>query len=176
MLNNEKGQSLIEVLVVLVVASMMIIALIMIILTSLKNAQFAQNQTKATKIAQDTIDQIRILRDSNQNGTLTISAGSPACFKELWNSDSTNNFSCGGSSCYYKLIASPLHLNIESTGFKEDLGDGFSRQIKVNQTTPNDANNKEVLLIIEISWIDSTGEHNSNLETYLIKPNYECIE
>lgn len=171
MLSRERGQSLIEVLVVLVLATMMIVALITVILLSLKNAQFAQNQTKATKIAQDTMDQIRILRDDNKNNTLTMSGIPPVseCFNELWNS-SNANFGCGGLVCYYKLTTSGLDKK-DSLSAKEDLGDGFSRQIKVTQNNSN-----EVELTTEISWTDSTGEHSSNLETYLTKPNYECIE
>lgn len=180
MLNNEKGQSLIEVLVVLVLAAMMIVALITIVLVSLKNAQFAQNQTKATKLAQDTIDNIRILRDNNQNKSLLPN---DSCFDQLWNTGSTD-FGCGGGDdCYYGLVTflDPplLRLRREALAFKENLGDGFLRQIKVTQddvSNPDDGLSPgEVKLVVEISWTDSTGEHKSNLETYLIKPNYDCI-
>lgn len=172
MLSSEKGQSLIEVLVVLVLASMMIVALITIILLSLKNAQFAQNQTKATKIAQDTVDNIRILRDSNKNKSLLPN---DSCFDQLWNIGSTD-FGCGGDDdCYYGLVTflDPplLRLRREVSAFKENLGDGFTRQIKVTQNTPS-----EVKIAVDVSWTDSSGEHKSNLETYLIKPNYDCID
>lgn len=167
--NKQTGQSLIEVLVVLVLAAMMIVALISIILLSLKNAQFAQNQTKATKIAQDTIDQIRILRDDNKYGTLTLSGQPAECFNILWDS-SNSNFGCEGNECYYMLTTPGLNKKDSLSG-KENLEDGFFRQIKVTQNTPS-----EVKVAVEVSWTDSTGEHSSKLETYLIKPNYECID
>lgn len=180
MLNSEKGQSLIEVLVVLVLAAMMIVALITIVLLSLKNAQFATNQTKATKLAQDTIDNIRILRDNNQTATL-FSGLNSSCFNQLWNasSDVSNYFYCGGINCYYNLnINGTLSriTNITPSIIKVALTDspGFFRQITVNQKDQN-ANNSEITLTAEISWTDSSGEHSSKLETYLIKPNYDCI-
>ncbi len=39
---NQRGQSLIEVLVALVIASIMIVSLVFVILSSLRNAQFAR--------------------------------------------------------------------------------------------------------------------------------------
>ncbi len=171
MLNNERGQSLIEVLVVLVIATVMIVALIIVILSSLKNAQFAQNQTKATKLGQDTVDKIRILRDNNKNSTLDYS-GNRDCFKELWNSSSTY-FDCGESVCYY-LFASPVGdvlSRVELAASKENLAEGFNRQIQVTQT-----NDTEIKLVIQIGWTDSSGEHNSNIETFLTKPNYDCTD
>lgn len=176
-LEKQDGQSLIEVLVVLVVATMMIVALITIILSSLKNAQFAQNQIKATKLAQDTVDKIRIFRDGNKNRTISDGL-TDACFNELWNSDSGSSFYCGpapDSYCYYQLdITSGSKLTLINSS-KQSIGDGFYRQIKVNPST-NSTSNTEVKLIVQISWIDSSGEHNSNIETILIKPDYDCSD
>lgn len=178
MLDNEKGQSLIEVLVVLVIATMMTVSLIIIILISLKNAQFAQNQTRATKIAQDTIDQIRILRDDNKNGTLSVPLVETACFNRLWDYTARSNFDCrnirGFSDCYYELNSSGILDRRTSQPDKAvplTSEPGFSRSIKVTQNSIN-----EIKLAVEISWADSSGGHSSNLETYLIKPNYDCID
>lgn len=174
---KQNGQSLIEVLVVLVVATMMIVALITIILSSLKNAQFAQNQTKATKLAQDTVDKIRILRDGNKNETL-YDGLTGYCFNELWNNDSTSPFYCGADSsnyCYYELDANGSKLTLTMVNSsKKSIGDGFYRQIKINPFT-NSTSNTEVKLIVQISWTESSGEHYSNIETILIKPDYDCI-
>lgn len=172
---NEKGQSLVEVLVVGVVSAIMIIALVMIILNSLKNAQFAQNQTQATKIAQDTIDKIRILRDNNSTNTLTKSGSPSACFNELWNA--TGNFKCddisqtsGDPVCYYQLISDSSLDKVDYINSSVDLTGGFSRRITVRQT-----NADEVRMTVTILWKDTSGEHNSVLETVITKPNYDCI-
>lgn len=175
-LEKQDGQSLIEVLVVLVVATMMIVALITIILSSLKNAQFAQNQTKATKLAQDTVDKIRIFRDGNKNGTLSSDGSTFVCFNQLWNNDSTSSFYCGADNyCYYQIDTSGSKLTLMADSYKQSIGDGFYRQIKVNPTV-NLTTNVEVKLIVQISWTDSSGEHNSNSENILIKPDYDCSD
>lgn len=178
---NEQGQSLIEVLVVGVVAAIMILALIMIVLNSLKNAQFAQNQTQATKLAQDTIDKIRILRDNNN--FLAISG--TYCFNALWPTSITDPLYCGGINkyCYFKFLSSTsidfagadVYPPVNPGLVTEDLSGGFSRQIRVNQpdtTFPN----TYVNVIVTISWNDSSGPHSSQLETIITKPNYDCIQ
>lgn len=175
---NEKGQSLIEVLVVGIVSAIMILALIMIILNSLKNAQFAQNQTQATKLAQDTIDKIRILRD--KNSSLAISG--TYCFNAIWPTVTTDPLYCGTNKyCYFK---SPSDTSIDFVGtdfyppgtptlVTEDLPGGFSRQIRVSQTDTTYPNTF-VNLIVTINWSDSSGAHSSQLETIITKPNYDC--
>lgn len=179
MLNNEKGQSLIEILVVLVVAVIMMIALINIILSGLKNAQFAQNQTKATKLAQDAIDKIRVLRDSNKDGTLSPDGSTYGCFNLLWKNDTASAFYCGADTnnyCYYQLnMVSPKLTLVSASHSKQSIEDGFGRQIIVNPSA-NSADNTEIKLIVRISWNDSSGEHNSNIESVLTKPNYDCIQ
>ncbi|MFA5933334.1 MAG: hypothetical protein WCV81_03690 [Microgenomates group bacterium] len=178
---NEKGQSLIEVLVVGVVSAIMIIALVMIILSSLKNAQFAQNQTQATKLAQDTIDRIRILRDNNAYNTLTSPTVSK-CFMELWNNTSGTDFFCGlpGKVCYYDLTESGTLAflgNTDSPPFAKSVkipDSIFTRQIQVSQ--PNRAVATDyVNVTVGVSWSDTSGAHSSDLETVITKPNYDCI-
>jgi Tfp pilus assembly protein PilV len=179
LISDQKGQSLIEVLVVGAVSAVMIVALAVIILSSLKNAQFAQNQTQATKLAQDAIDKIRILRDGNANMTLTPPNDSAVCFSKLWEINS--NFDCSaqvGSYCYYRLTLPAAQtgkisldeMTTEPAAKDTSIGNGFYRLIKINQTS-----NTEVRLVVQVGWTDSSGEHNSNLETILTKPNYDCI-
>lgn len=170
---NQKGQSLIEVLVVGTVAAAMIIALIIIILNSLKNAQFAQSQTQATNLAQDTIDKIRVLRDNNKINT--IQYGSTFyCFNELWGNSRGDYLYCGGtgSYCFYTLDDSVNILNKVAENLSTvTVTNGFSRQIKVSQPSADQAD-----LIVSIIWQDSTGSHSSDLETIITKPNYGCVQ
>lgn len=161
---KQKGQSLVEVLVVLVIAAVMVIALIMIILASLKNAQFAQNQTQATKLAQDTIDKIRILRDKNSNNTLA-NYSPTGCFRGLWDSAY-----CRAGFCYYKLMPRGDYLDqTRAPSLRDQFDNGFSRQIKISPPTGSN-----IKLIVEVFWADSSGEHSSNLETVLTKVDYTC--
>lgn len=62
---SEKGQTLVEVVVALGVAVLVIIALVAATTTSVRNAQFAKNQSLATKYAQEGMEKVRALRDQN---------------------------------------------------------------------------------------------------------------
>lgn len=74
---KQAGQSLIEVLIALTVTIVMIVALIAFVLTGLKNAQLAQNQSKATKYAQEALEKIKAIRD--RNGQVVFAYSTLAC-------------------------------------------------------------------------------------------------
>lgn len=62
-MNQEKGQSLIEVILALAVALLVIVALVRLTVTSIRNAQFAKNKARATQYAQESMEEARRLRD-----------------------------------------------------------------------------------------------------------------
>lgn len=68
---NQKGQSLIEVIVALAVAVIVILALVRVTVTSIRNANFAKNRASATKYAQETIEKVRGYRDQADWSTFT---------------------------------------------------------------------------------------------------------
>src|SRR5689334_17998405 len=63
LLINQKGQTLLELIVVMAVSVIITGALVFAIISSLRNAQFAKNQAQATKLAQEEIEKVRSLRD-----------------------------------------------------------------------------------------------------------------
>lgn len=172
----EKGQTLVEVLIVLVVAAIMIIALTMVILSSLKNAQYGENQIKATKYAQDALDKIKMMRDIN---TKTLQNPSKViCFNQLWSSDSNEGIVCtanppNNNECYFKFNTDNSILvqqgNLEAS--KDSLGEGFTRYIMMSG---QNASLGEITLTARVVWFDSSGAHESKVQTILIKPNYDC--
>ena len=179
-LSFQRGQSLIEVLVVLVIAAVMIISLTMVILTSMKNAQYAQNQTKATKYAQDAIDKVRMMRDVNAS-SLQNTIG-PICFRKLWLNDVTNGIVCtsppNNNECYFKIDNSGTSSLIQKNDLAaaaENLGDGFTRYIIMsNQNGVSNANPGEITMTVRVTWTDSSGIHESKVETILVAPSYDC--
>src|SRR3989344_6045766 len=60
---RKSGQSLIEVVVSAVISVILAIALISTSLIVQKTARAAKNNTQATKLAQETIEQLRVMRD-----------------------------------------------------------------------------------------------------------------
>ena len=71
MKKQEKGQSLIEVLVALALVVLVILALIAVTTISVRNATFAKNQSLATNYAQEAIEGARELRDSDKETFFT---------------------------------------------------------------------------------------------------------
>lgn len=158
---RQNGQSLIEVLVALSVAILVLGALVILVLTSLKNAQFAQNQAKATKYAQETMEKIKSLKDRDELINLT---GQPnITFKTF-----LTGTSCSSSPCCFNFISGQLtqvSYSISTGCLTETLSDSqFKRQI-IFTTAPAVINPKT--LSVKVTWIDATGNHESNLETIL---------
>ncbi|MBI5123613.1 prepilin-type N-terminal cleavage/methylation domain-containing protein [Candidatus Roizmanbacteria bacterium] len=66
-----KGQTLVEVLVALAIAVVVITSITVLSIASLSNAQFVRDQSQATKYAQEGIEAMRSLRNSNYSGFAT---------------------------------------------------------------------------------------------------------
>lgn len=65
LLINSKGQTLIEVLVALAAAVVVVYAITTAVITALNNAQFSKNQVMAAQYAQQGIEVLRHVRDSD---------------------------------------------------------------------------------------------------------------
>lgn len=174
MLNHNRGQSLIEVLVVLAITTLVVLALVITVLTGLKNSQFAQSQTKATKLAQEAMEKVKAIRDRNEIGKFSFSytGGTVDEFNDVWDLTLTDHCpeTGGYSPCYFRLDPPNLVLDKQGiNGYKELIGDGFYRQIVFEDTTIDF--DKEKKVTVKIFWTDSSGEHESNLQTILT--NYQ---
>lgn len=166
----------------LMVASVVFGALIVAILASLKNAQFAQSQTRATKYAQEGLERIRLIKNSNGEVDFNAAQGcASTCgptncnFSLLWNCDlsvpvnspcvvkAAGEAQVGG--CYFRLDSTGTKLveAPDSANITESLEDGLRREIYFKDGA--DSNEKKVL--VKVKWTDSSGEHMSNLETVL---------
>lgn len=167
-IRKQSGQSLVEVLVVLTLAIIIMVALVIVILTGLKNSQLAQSQTKATKYAQDAIEQITTLRDRDSTLKLTGVEPDPK-FSYLYTLDFALVNTCISAKCYFKL-GSDLTPSLQQISNFElidhDLGDGgLVRQIYLENGSGAD----EKKLTVKVLWSDSSGVHESNLQTFLTK-------
>lgn len=185
-LKQEDGQSMIEVIVVLGVTVIVVLALVIAVLTGLKNNQFAQNQSKATKYAQEAIDKIRVIRDRDSwvyfNDTTlpdpcSISGTRSRCpFGVVWgyrlsdlmaNPCANDSDTPLGCKFFVKVDVNELYLD----EVQDDLGEGFSREIIIADD-PDPLNSRytqEKNVIVKVKWLDSSGEHQSNIQTQLTK-------
>jgi type II secretory pathway pseudopilin PulG len=61
----QKGETLLEALVALAIISVVITAVASVVTASLSNAQYNENQTQATKYAQEGLESVRKIRNQN---------------------------------------------------------------------------------------------------------------
>lgn len=184
-IKQQSGQSLIEVLVALSITAIVLGGLVIAVLVSLKNAQFAQNQAKATKYAQEAIDQVKTIRDRDLAVTFISNKGS-ACqsscsfgincyFSDLWSCQLSTSATSpctvsppGETGCYFNLTDTPA-LNEPDLPIYIDqsIGNGLTRKIQI--TDDGTTFDKEKNVIVKVIWSDASGQHESNLQTKLTK-------
>ncbi|OGD85905.1 hypothetical protein A2164_02980 [Candidatus Curtissbacteria bacterium RBG_13_35_7] len=142
------GQSLIEVLISTAIAALLAVAIISTMLITQKAGTSAKNNTIATKLAQEGIEQVRIFRDRYSISALpTVDAGECSIFDNSNSSDpSTWTFS-GKYSC--TAIAPPQAELIVSENTN------FSRRFAI-QGDSSDLE-KPRLVTVSIYWEESSG-------------------
>lgn len=169
MFQNEKAQTLLEVVVVISVVVMVVSALVFATIASIRNASFAQNQLQATKLAQEGIEKVRTARDRNSSinfGSSTGSWSNPV----FWSQPITGF--CGLTPCYFKL-APDTTLNQVGSGdnfnfeFAEQLDNGLFRRAVILSDDSSFGVQKTVTVIVK--WTDFSGAHESRLTTILRK-------
>lgn len=178
---TEKGQTLLEVVMAIGVSGVVLGALLLVIFIGLRNATFSQNQTKATKLGAEAIDQIRSIRDGdglvvNFEGDQCTDADSRSentefTFYDLWCNQLSSFPACSASTpnCYFKIstdASSNLSLiRADIISAKENLGDGLTRQIQISDKPSSFGTEK--VLNVKVFWTDPSGEHQSNIETIM---------
>lgn len=154
---NETGQTLLEVTIALGIAVIIITGLTIVTLTGLRNAQYAQNQAQATKLAQDWIEQVRSIRDQNVAGS--VCGPTPV-------TDWTSLFAQACSSptaCNYVITSGVCRMNSQSS--PNTSTNPFSRLIIVEDYGVN-----QKRVTSQVSWNDFSGTHKSVLVEVLSKP------
>ncbi len=142
------GQSLIEVIVSVGIAVILAIALISAGLISNKTARSARNNTQATKLAEQAVEQIRVFRD-RQGFSALSSIGNGNCFVLDTSSPDPAAWSLA-SGC-------PEVINLDNVN--------FSRNFEVADTSPADVNKK--LITVVVSWPESGGNQTVTSQTIL---------
>ncbi|MBI4036287.1 prepilin-type N-terminal cleavage/methylation domain-containing protein [Candidatus Daviesbacteria bacterium] len=161
MLRSEKGQSLLEMIVVVAVGTIIVGALTFATIASLRNAQYAKSQSQATKLGQEGMEKVRSIRDRD---TVVRYAKAPGSFTDKFSDLWSINFSCPGN-CYFTLAGSTL-VGGAATSY-EEVDKDFKRQVQVEDGS-NFAQEKKVTVIVV--WNDFSGSHESRITTLLRKP------
>lgn len=163
---DRRGQSLIEVLVAFAVSVLVGVALITAGLATQKSSRSAKNETQATKLAQEYLEQARTYRDVNgfavinalTNGncyTINSTGSDPT----LW----TTSACSGAAPCN---VASPSALRGEVVTFNNVANVKFCRKILVADTNPADTTHKRKITV-EIGWQESGDTKTVTADTVL---------
>lgn len=137
---------MIELLIAIGIAVIIIVALVQGIVASVKNSQFAKNQTLATRLSQEAIEKIRGERDKT---------GWPT-FYNTYNA-TTMCIPDGDSTTWTTKLP---------TGCGANTNNIFSRE--ANFTDPA-GSGSQFLIVVTTTWTDSSGIHASEQRTYLGK-------
>ncbi len=172
-----RGQTLIELVIVSAVAIIIIGALTFATIASLRNATFAKNQTQATKLAQDGIEQVRGLRDRNLEINGSLIDETVTKFNDLWGFRLYNYCSTTAGTCYFMFDGSKKFSYV-TLGSGEQIDDvegdtKFKRYFKLTDKAdcPDVSSTncfefqKDITAVVE--WTDFAGLHQSELTTTL---------
>lgn len=155
---NERGQTLMEVIVASTVGILVVAALTFAVIFSLRNANLAKNQAQATKLAQEGIERVRGLRDREGPVDYTKPDSThTSVFSDLW----PISFSCS-ANCYFYFDGSILRGG--TSDISENLAPNFQRQVEIEDEAPEQ---KRVTVVVR--WSDFSGEHQSRLTSILGK-------
>lgn len=164
---NEKGQTLLELIVAIAVAVLVLGSLVFATITSLRNAQLAKNQAQATKLAQEGLEKVRTIRDRDSTVSFTYGEGGGAVtatkFSDFW----SIYFGCPGN-CYFFLNSSGVLTGGSSTSVESVAL--FTRQIIIEDGSDGSTQKKITVLV---KWQDAIGTHESRLTTILRNLNEE---
>ena len=154
-MSRRHGQSLIEVVIAMAVIVGLAVALVTMTLVVQKTSRSAKNNTQATKLVQQNIEQIRIYRD--RFGYSLIPTG-PQCYKLSTPSSDPSTWSFPPAfSCDDKTNAQQIALN----------NIDFFRQIMITEVTDPVTGAKTKQVKVTVFWTDSGGTQSVSNQTIL---------
>lgn len=142
-MNTQKGQTLIEVIVALGAAVIVITAITVVVINALSNVQFSKNQNSATQYAQEGLEIVRRLRDTNYPALVALDG--VHCVGE------EQNWVSGIATCETR--------NIEST---------YVRQIEIDSSAPIECSDGTQVTSI-VKWADGKCTDRSNLYCHEVR-------
>ena len=168
-MNNDKGQSLIEVIVAMTVGILVVSALTFATIFSLRNAGFAKASAQATKLAQEGIERVRTGRDRNiaisdfQLGTQGITSWDDS---DLWDNQISSNCT---PNCYFNINSSGGLKYLTAADSVPLLAESNGQFKRVVILSDDASFRTEKKVIVVVTWNDFAGTQESRLATILRK-------
>lgn len=181
-LKDQKGQNILELVLGLGLIAVVSVAISVITVNSLQNTQFSKNQTQATKLAQEIIEKVRTVKNSNFGvcSQAQVAAGSSAVctnWDQIWGdqfgtfeTNCVSNQTCTyvlGGTCLTPVGSGSSQTNpfcVKHSATPLNLGNGFTGQVFIE-----DEQSSQKRVTVQVNWTDTTGTHMSELVTVLSK-------
>lgn len=174
---KQSGQSLLEITITLGISVVIILAIAITTIQGLLSSQLSQNQTQATKYAQEGLEKIRLLKTSNVGITIRDLgqtyfwvADAPAT-SLIWNLNVLNVLTEGDLKTVFEFPPNCVGLqcvpvNVDSQndpGEQVPFPNGrFYRKITMVKSADN-----SLKVTAVVTWKDVSGDHESRLVTVL---------
>lgn len=155
-LKNQKGQNLIEIVVMLGVLMVVLSSVVIVTVNGLKNSQFAKNQLLATKLAQEGIDNIKLAKSKNCQIT--------------FNSTNYNWYDSNTIWAVSIMAETAYSVNLNNnpcmvTG-NDSISGGFTQFTRsISLIDYGSTSTKRVTS--EVKWNDFSGTHSSKIVTLI---------
>ena len=145
------GQSLIEVVISIALAAILAISLISTTLITQRTSQSARNNTEATKLAQEWVEQVRVFRDRHDFDELETTAVPPLCRIDASDLD-PDKWTLQGGVCPVDLVIGTIT---------------FRRELSISELVPPDPNKR--LLTVRVIWDEPGGQKEVKHDTVFSK-------
>lgn len=184
---SQSGQALLEITIATGLTVIVVTAITITTIIGLRNSQFAQNQVQATKLAQEGIEQVKAIK--NGNCGITVGNAPADDVRYYWFSPSVPEVSMplliwsrsfipattdpaeAGTDKPFNLTTAVAYLDsgcsytLENYTTSSELINGlFTRQVTLSY---NNLTEDPMIVTVTVKWSDFSGEHQSDLVTYL---------
>jgi Tfp pilus assembly protein PilV len=159
---NQKGQSLLELVVLIGVIVIVVTGMVATLVYGLKNSSFSQNQLQATKLAQEGLELMRTARQ--RNCVVNVGAFPYYWSPQLGQTTIWNQSAIFTGSTFFRVNLQATPCNVTSNASAES----FSTVGPFNRTiTLTDLTQSQLRVTSIVTWTDPSGSHSSNLSTIL---------
>jgi Tfp pilus assembly protein PilV len=171
---DQRGQSLLELTVLVGLALIVVSGLVIVTVNGLKNSQYSQNQTQATKLAQEGMDEVKSIEDRNcavSTGSLYLwynskNGGADLVWSNSWSTPQsfqiTNYSTCSETLAGLTTAAHDIDPNTAGGIFTRDVTiEDYSSSSNCNPSSSCK------VVKVQVTWSDYSGNHNSQLSTLL---------
>lgn len=157
-MKDKRGQALLEIVVAITLIVVVASGIAVVTVNSLKNSSFSQNQTQATKYAQEALERVKAIRARN----CPVVEGPTTHYYWFDNSSLVWDVNLSSTLSYQASIDPGCLI----TAGSEDLENGkFKKEIFFSNEGRLSDRRKKV--IARVSWSDFSGPHKSELVTIL---------